>query len=244
MNIYSGLSADKVTKDIKVQFSLQNNYNQSKYRLYDGDSLIYKNDVYTRSYSFFNVTTWSMGNHWGIGWFASVRNSTYSNLQLKIKISPAIEYNLFSYEEATHKQLRFLYNIGYTHLDYIDTTIYNTLHDRLFEQRLMLLFSYVAKWGSIDANVSWENYMNDFRLFNVGAYLGTSIRIVKGLSVEFYGNINIPRNQITLRKEASTPEDVLTRQHEMQSNYSLYVNVGINYTFGSIYNNVVNPRFE
>jgi len=108
----------------------------------------------------------------------------------------------------------------------------------------MLLFSYVAKWGSIDANVSWENYMNDFRLFNVGAYIGTSIRIVKGLSVEFYGNINIPRNQITLRKEASTPEDVLTRQHEMQSNYSLYFNAGITYTFGSIYNNVVNPRFE
>ena len=59
---------------------------------------------------------------------------------------------------------------------------------------------------------------------------------------KFYGNI--PRNQITLRKEASTPEDVLTRQHEMQSNYSLYFNAGITYTFSSIYNNVVNPRFE
>lgn len=244
MNIYSGLTAEKVTKDIKVQFSLQNNYNQSKYRLYDGDSLVYKNDVYTRSYSFFNLTTWSMGNHWGIGWFASVRNSTYSNLQLKIKFSPAIEYNIFSYEEATHKQLRFLYNVGYTHLDYIDTTIYNTLHDRLFEQRLMVLFSYVAKWGSIDANVSWDNYLSDFKLFNVGAYLGTSIRILKGLSLDFYGNINIPRNQITLRKEDSTPEDVLTQKHEMQSNYSLYVNVGLTYTFGSIFNNVVNPRFD
>jgi len=244
MNIYSGLTAGKVTKDIKVQFSLQNNYSQSKYRLYDGDSLIYKNDVYTRSYSFRNLTTWSIGNHWGIGWFTNLRNSTYSNIKFKFNLSPAIEYNLFSYEEATHKQLRFLYNIGYSHMDYIDTTIYNTLHDRLFEQQIIILFRYVEKWGSIDANVSWNNYMNDFRLFNIGAYLGTSIRIVKGLSFEFYGNINIPRNQITLRKAEATPEDVLTRQHEMQSNYSLYVNVGLTYTFGSIFNNVVNPRFE
>jgi hypothetical protein len=129
-------------------------------------------------------------------------------------------------------------------MDYIDTTIYNTLHDRLFEQELRLMFSYVAEWGSIDANVSWENYMHDFNLYSVGMFLGTSIRIVKGLSFELYGTVEIPRNQITLRKAGTTPEEILTRQHEMQSNYSLWVHAGLSYTFGSIFNNVVNPRFE
>jgi len=244
MNFNSGLSAGKVTKDIKIQFNLQNYYNESKYRLYENDSLVYKNDVYTRSYSFYNLTTWSIGDHWGIGWFAGARNSTYSNLKLKANFSPAVEYNVFSYEEATHKQLRFLYSVGYKHMDYIDTTIYNTLHDRLFEQELRLMFSYVAEWGSIDANVSWENYMHDFNLYSVGMFLGTSIRIVKGLSFELYGTVEIPRNQITLRKAGTTPEEILTRQHEMQSNYSLWVHAGLSYTFGSIFNNVVNPRFE
>ena len=244
MNINSGLTAGKVTKDIKVQFSLQNHYNESKYRLYEDDSLIYKNDVYTRSYSFFNLTTWSIGNHWGVGWFSSVRNSTYSNLKLKANLRPAIEYNVFSYEEATHRQLRFLYSVGYSHMDYIDTTIYNTLHNRLFEQKVQVMFSYVAEWGSIDANVSWENYLHDFKLYSVGMFLGTSIRIVKGLSFELYGRVEIPRNQITLRKAGTTPEEILTRKHEMQSNYSLWVNAGLSYTFGSIFNNVVNPRFE
>ena len=244
LNVNSGLSANKVTKALKIQFNLRNNYNASKYRLYNNDSLVYKNDVYTRSYSFQNLTTWSIGNHWGAGWFAGIINSTYSNLKLKANINPAIEYNMFSYEEATHKQLRFLYTIGYIHMDYIDTTMYNTLHDRLFQQSFHIMFSYVAKWGSIDANVSWENYMHDFNLYSVGAFVGTSIRIVKGLSVELYTNIQIPRNQITLRKAGTTPEEILTRQHEMQSNYSLWANVGISYTFGSMYNNVVNPRFE
>ena len=244
MNINSGLSVDKVTKDIKIQFNLRNYYTESKYRLYDNDSLVYKNDVYTRGYSFNNLTTWSFGNHWGAGWFAGVRNSTYNNLNLKASITPAIEYNLFSYEEATHKQLRFLYSVGYVHTDYIDTTIYNTLHDRLFEQEFHVLFRYVAKWGSIDASASWENYLHDFNLYSIGAFLGTSIRIVKGLSFDFYGSIDIPRNQIGLRKAGTTPEEILTRQHEMQSNYSIWLNAGLSYTFGSIYNNVVNPRFE
>jgi len=244
MSINSGLSVDKVTKDIKIQFNLRNYYTESKYRLYDDDSLVYKNDVYTRSYSFRNLTTWSIGNHWGAGWFTGIRNSTYSNLKLKAYISPAVEYNLFSYEEATHKQLRLLYSVGYVHMDYIDTTMYNTLHDRLFQQQFQIMFSYVAKWGSIDANVSWVNYLHDFNLYSIGAFVGTSIRIVKGLSFELYGNIQIPRNQISLRKAGTTPEEILTRQHEMQSNYSIWVNAGISYTFGSIYNNVVNPRFE
>jgi len=30
----------------------------------------------------------------------------------------------------------------------------------------------------------------------------------------------------------------------MQTDYNLWINAGLSYTFGSIYNNVVNPRFN
>ena len=54
----------------------------------------------------------------------------------------------------------------------------------------------------------------------------------------------MPRDQITLKKGTTTAEDILTRQHEMETDYNFWVNFGLSYTFGSIYNNVVNPRFE
>ncbi len=244
MNLRSGFDINKITEKIKIQFTLQNRFNQSKYRLYEGDSLVYKNDVTTKSYSFQNIVTWSIGDHWGAGWFLYAYNSTYKNIQYNVSIAPAVEYNVFSYKEATHHQLRFLYAVGYRYNDYYDTTIYNKTREGMYAQMFHVLFSHVSKWGSIDADLSWENYLNDFSLYSVSMWVGTSVRLVKGLSLDLYGTIEIPRNQISLRKSGTTPEEVLTRQHEMQSDYSVWLNVGLTYTFGSIFNNVVNPRFE
>ncbi len=244
INLRSGFDVNKVTEKIKVQFTLQNRFNQTKYRLYEGDSLVYNNNVTSKSYSFKNITTWSIGNHWGVGWFIYAFNSTYRNIKFNVSAAPAVEYNVFSYKEATHHQLRFLYAVGYRYNNYYDTTIYNKTQEGMYAQNFHILFSHVSKWGTVDADFSWENYLNDFSLYSVSMWVGTSVRLVKGLSLDLYGNIEIPRNQISLRKAGTTPEEVLTRQHEMQSDYSIWLNVGLSYTFGSIFNNVVNPRFE
>lgn len=37
--------------------------------------------------------------------------------------------------------------------------------------------------------------------------------------------------------------DILIRLRQLQSGYSYFMSVGLSYTFGSIFNNVVNPRF-
>jgi hypothetical protein len=36
---------------------------------------------------------------------------------------------------------------------------------------------------------------------------------------------------------------VLTQQRQLQTGYRYFTNFGISYRFGSIFNNVVNPRF-
>jgi hypothetical protein len=50
-------------------------------------------------------------------------------------------------------------------------------------------------------------------------------------------------DQIGLRKEGSSLEDVLLQQKQLATQYYYYISAGLTYTFGSIYNNVVNPRF-
>jgi hypothetical protein len=40
-----------------------------------------------------------------------------------------------------------------------------------------------------------------------------------------------------------TPEDILLQIRQLETQYDYYTSVGISYKFGSIYSNIVNPRF-
>ena len=69
------------------------------------------------------------------------------------------------------------------------------------------------------------------------------IRIVKGLSFGVFGEVARVRDQISLAKEELTEAELLLRLQEIQTGYYIFGGVQLSYTFGSIYNNIVNPRF-
>ena len=50
-------------------------------------------------------------------------------------------------------------------------------------------------------------------------------------------------DQINLRKGTATLDELLLRRRELASNFSYSFQVGLSYSFGSIFSNVVNPRF-
>ena len=50
-------------------------------------------------------------------------------------------------------------------------------------------------------------------------------------------------DQLSLQKSAVSQEEVILRRRQLEIQYSYWGSVGINYTFGSIYNNIVNSRF-
>jgi hypothetical protein len=51
------------------------------------------------------------------------------------------------------------------------------------------------------------------------------------------------RDQLSLPRRSATPEEVLLRLRELQSGYEVSAAFGVTYSFGSLFNNVVNPRF-
>ena len=51
------------------------------------------------------------------------------------------------------------------------------------------------------------------------------------------------RDDLSLRKGRADVADVLTRVQRLATDYDINTRIGFRYTFGSIFSNVVNPRF-
>ena len=212
--------------------------NKAKYEI-DGD--IISSDY--NSSSFNSLVVKSISDHWSVGGWLELRSSSYNNLDFKSQLMPGIEYDLFPYSESTRRQLRFLYLIGHTYINYTDTTIYDKMEESLWLQTMQIAYQVVQKWGTIDVNIGYSNYLHDWSKNNLNFGGFISLRIAKGLSVRIYGNYSIIHDQLGLVKGGVSPEEVLLRRRELETQYSYYTSFGFSYTFGSIYNNVVNPRF-
>ncbi|HEV8079062.1 MAG TPA: hypothetical protein VGP43_00005, partial [Chitinophagaceae bacterium] len=104
--------------------------------------------------------------------------------------------------------------------------------------------AFTQPWGNINAGVSYSNYFNDFSKNNFGLNAQIDIKLFKGLSFNLYGNYSIIHDQLSLPKGNASRDDVLTQRRQISSSYNYYTSMGLQYRFGSKYNNVVNPRFS
>ena len=71
-----------------------------------------------------------------------------------------------------------------------------------------------------------------------------SVRITRGLNFNVNGGYSRVRDQLSLLKGGLSDEDILLRLKQLKTSYYYYTSVGLSYTFGSKFNNVVNPRFN
>ncbi len=238
-NVSSNFQISKTKEEWKFIFHVNQNYSKS---IFSYESYEYE---YINSSNFASLTqVWSLSPHWSAGVFSKVGSSTYSNYKLYWNFYPAIEYNVFPYKISFQKQLRFDYRIGSQFNQYRDTTIFEKIEELNLQHLLNISFAIFKTWGSIDININGSQYLHDLSLFSLGSYLGLNIRIVKGLSAYFYGGYSMIRNQLNLAKQDISQEELLLRQRQMKTNFSFWGNAGLSYTFGTKYNNVVNPRFD
>lgn len=237
-NLYSSLNIEKVTSAFKTENNFYNNYAESNY---DYEDFKYKN--IQRSYSLTSNNVFSITEHWSAGLFASGWSSVYSNINIQGSLRPAVEYNVYPYADASTKQLRFSYSLGPVYNMYNDTTIYNKTEELLFRGRLNLTAEFVKPWGRIWLWSSYAHYIHDFSLNSLNINSNLSWRITKGLELNYSLGYGIIHDQISLTKGGATQEELLLQQKELKTDFNLWASFGISYTFGDIYNNIVNPRF-
>ncbi|MDT8400129.1 MAG: hypothetical protein RQ743_00415 [Bacteroidales bacterium] len=232
----SSLTADRVTPDLKMEFDLSYSNRQTYYTSTESKS-------YRENWSIRTLLVKSLGHKWSAGGRASIESDTYNNYKLATSIGPAIEYNLFPYEESFKRQFRIQYGLTGKYSNYNDTTTFFKTSEFLLSHYLSTSLGFNQPWGSGWLSMTWSNYLHDFSKNNLGLRASIYYRIYKGLSVNVQTRANLIHDQRNLVKGDATEQEVLTRQRALKTSYSYSFELGLTYSFGSIYNNVVNPRF-
>jgi hypothetical protein len=239
LQLRNSFNITKVTPDIKFELELDQSYNRR--RVIEDDD--FDTTYVTNEFRGDNLLVKSLGEHWSAGIKWNIGTSTRENYGFRTDFLPSVEYDLFPYSEATHRQLRFLYSLGMQYNNYNDSTIYNKLKENLFKQEFNIAFQIQKKWGSINLSLLASNYMNDFSKNRVELNTSLNLRIFKGLALQISGGIAHINDQLNLKKGDISEADRLLELRELSTQYRIEGGIGLTYTFGSIYNNVVNPRF-
>ncbi|MBU8923113.1 MAG: hypothetical protein KOO63_14940 [Bacteroidales bacterium] len=238
LSVYGEVSARRVTEASKTYMEIYGSYNEARYDI-DDETIL----SLSRRRGFYGSHFISINDHWSWGTRWSYGTSTYSNLDSRSQLSCGVEYNIFPYSESTRRQLRLIYWPSLAYADYTEETIFEKNHEWLSSQNISVALEMIQPWGTITSSLDGSHYFHDFSKNRLSWYNMVSLKLFKGFSLNINGQISRVRNQLSLPMGDLSDEDILLRRQEIATDYNYYVSFGISYTFGSIYNNVVNPRF-
>ena len=233
------VTADRVTDRWKISFGAELEQRFEQFDLDQDDP--FEVDQRERSVDFFVAR--SLGPHWSLGIDGRADTSTFGNTKGSIQAAPAIEYSFFPYSEYATRQFRIQYEVGVERAEYNEVTLFDKLEETVGRHELSATLDQRQPWGSVQLGAQWSQYLHDRALYRLEGDGELSIRITRGLEFEVEGRASRIRDQIALPRRDATSEEVLLRLRELRSGYDLQFQFGLSYRFGSIFNNIVNPRF-
>jgi hypothetical protein len=236
------ISADRITEQEKLHVELFSSYNNYTYK-YEDSGRTFKYKVVNSNYYVDHSLVNSIENNWSLGYQINYSNSTFSNNKGSLFFAGGLEYALIPYKEVNTKSLTMSYNLTITHNRYYDTTIYNRVSELLPGHRVQLRAHARQKWGSVNGGISFSQFIDNFKLYNLSANVSLDLRITGGLFFYTFFNGALVHDQINLAKKGATEQEILSRQRQLASSYDFYSGAGLSFRFGSALNNIVNPRF-
>jgi hypothetical protein len=239
-SIDGGLSANRTTEAWKLDFGTRFDYNENNFVLSEGDTVT----TVRRSSSADALVVRSLSDHWSVGGRAGVSSSTFRNQNLAITAGPALEYNVYPYDESNRRMLTFLYTVTANHFDYREMTIFEETSETLMRQSLTASLDLEQPWGESGVSLTAANYFHDVERNRLTLGGNLEIQLTRGLEFDVFGSVSRVRDQLHLPAGDASEEDILTRRRELATDYEFRLGFGVSYTFGSIYSNVVNPRFD
>jgi len=238
VDLDASAGARRITDNWKIGVSANVSLDRDRFEL---DDRVVTNDQ--ESYSGGAVLVRSLGAHWGAGVQAAASSSTFQNTRLALRTAPAVEYSVWPYVEATRRQLTVQYSVGVSGFRYREETIFDRMSETRPTQALVIGYDAQQPWGSADAALEAASFLDNARQHRLEADASLDLRLVRGLRLQLGGRASLIRDQLAIVKRDATPEEILLQRRALLTDYRYSAFVGINYTFGSIFSAVVNPRF-
>lgn len=232
-------SANRVTEDWKISLSTNSNYNENTFEISETDTV----RSITRNWGVNSLFVKSLTGHMSAGLRATFTGSTFSNHDYVLRVMPGIEFDVFPYAESTRRSWTFMYSAGAARYNYDAETIFGKLEETVPEHSISTDLGLRQPWGTAGASLSFSQHLNNLERNRLSLFGHAQVQLFKGFSFNVFGDYSRIRDQINLKKGNASAEEVLLRQRQLFTGYRYYVSFGISYRFGSIFNNVVNPRF-
>jgi len=235
------LSASRTTEELKMDFRASGDWST---RTIDFGEEEGKSTYTSREYEVEGLTVWSISPHWSAGATASASGSTRQNQDLTLRAGPAVEYNYFPYSESTRRAITFLYRVEVVSFNYEEITVLEKTSETRFTHSLAIASAFNQPWGELDLTLEGSNYLDNFEQHRIEFFTRFEIRLFRGLSLDIMGSAARVKDQIYAPLEDIPIDDILLRRRELGTDYEYSVELGFNFTFGSVFNNVVNPRMS
>lgn len=235
----TSFSANRTSHAWKLNSGVNLNFRENSFTLSDGEEFVDNSHNHNASV----LLVKSLGNHWAAAVRGRWASTSFLNQDRAIRAAAGVEYNVFPYQLSARKELTAQLTIGVTQFDYTETTIFGkdseTVGDALFITR----FNTRQPWGSTGISFETSTYLHDPARHRLAVDGDIDVRLFRGFSLNMNGSASRIRNQLYLRAGDATDEEILLRRRQLATGYRYRVSVGFSYTFGSIFNNVVNTRF-
>lgn len=238
--IEGSVSANRITDAMKVELEADAEFNRDEFELSDGERLVST----ARNVDIRALLVRSLGPHWSAGVRTSGGVSTRFNHDFVLRFGPAVEYSVFPYEESSRRQIAVLYTLETARFNYEEITLFEQLQETRVTQNLEVSAAFRQPWGEIDGSLEWSNYMHDLDLHRIDLFAGVEVRLFRGFSLDLRGNVARIKDQIYVPREGIPDEDILLRRRELGTDFEYEIDLGFIFSFGSVLNNVVNPRMR
>ncbi|REL33138.1 hypothetical protein DYD21_12840 [Rhodohalobacter sp. SW132] len=239
--LYSGFEAERTTHDWKIRARMRGEIRRRTVELTNRTLNV------NRDWGdYWGMVGYSLTSHSTVALFSYVGFNRTNNIALRTYLAPAIEYNFFPYDEFQQRRFIVQYQVTPTYRRYYNTTIFLQDSELIMSQELSTRLRYDQRWGRIDIRLSGMHFFHDSSINRFEVNPSFNIRIIRGLSVSLSGRYRIINDQLSLELptdvDPNDPESII-RGVQRPTSFDYSISFGLSYTFGSIYNNIVNPRF-
>jgi len=238
-NYNANVGANRTTDAWKVNFSGRYGRNTETYEVDDTTTVEYAREDWSAS----GLLVKSMTPRFSVGARAGVGRSTYYNEDFRWNLSSGVEVNLFPYSESSRRSLTVQALMNVRHWDYEAETIFGETAETRLAAELTSSLNFVQPWGTASVGAQHSRYLHDTDKWRATISGSIEVRLFKGFSVNVFGNYGWIRDQLYLEAEGYTEQEILLRQRSLATDFDYFTSFGISYRFGSIFNNIVNPRF-